>query len=99
MGQVLHQRATTTDEVRAAIQRSSASIHQRCELEPAGAELVGDVSPGLDDCLPVGMVEDLAYGGGYDRMLALGHMGERVSDPVNAASFPGRLEDPARCGP
>jgi hypothetical protein len=64
------------------------------ELRRAGAELVGDVAPGLDGGRPVGLVEGLPDRGGNDGVLALGHMGERVSDPVNAASLPGRLEHP-----
>jgi hypothetical protein len=46
------------------------------------------VAPGLDGGLLVGLVEGLADRGGDDGMLALGHMGESVPDPVN----PGAVE-------
>jgi hypothetical protein len=48
--------------------------------------LVGDVAPGLDGGLLVGLGEGLADRGGDDGVLALGHMGERVPDPVNAGA-------------
>jgi hypothetical protein len=58
----------------------SASLGRR-------AERVGDVAPGLDGGLLVGLVEGPPDRGGDDGVLALGYMGERVSDPVNQGAF------------
>jgi hypothetical protein len=54
--------------------------------------LVGDVAPGVDGGLPVGLIEGLADRGGGDGVLALGRMGERVPDPVS----PGAVEEAFR---
>lgn len=52
-------------------------VHQRAELGPAPAQLVGDVAPGFAGALAVRLDESLADGCGDHGVLAARHMGER----------------------
>jgi hypothetical protein len=48
--------------------------------------LVGHVPPGLCGGLVVGLEKGLSDRGGDHRVLAFGHMGERVAHPVDAGA-------------
>ena len=67
-----------------------AVIHQRGELGPSRAELIGDVSPGLVRRVGVGLQEGLADRRGDHGVLALLHMRQGVAHPMN----PGAVEKP-----
>ncbi len=69
-------------------------VHQRAELRPAAAELVGDVAPGLAGALAVGLDEGLADGGGDHGVLAARSIGERVAGEMNPAPLPGGADHP-----
>ena len=71
-----------------------AFIHQRSEFWPAGAKLVRDVAPNLLRAFLVGLVEGLPDCRSNDGVLALGHVGEGIAHPVDAAALPRRIEDP-----
>jgi hypothetical protein len=53
-----------------------------------GAELVGDMSPGLLRRLLVGLQERLPQSGRHHSLLTFGHVGERVAHPMD----PGAVE-------
>jgi site-specific DNA recombinase len=71
-----------------------ALVHQRGELGPAGPELVGDLAPGLARRILVGLEESLAQGGGDHGVLALGHVGQGIPHPVDAATLPSGTQYP-----
>ncbi len=83
------------------VRAMALTVHERPELGPAGAELVGDMPAGLRCGLVVGQKEGLADRRGHDGVLALGHRGARVSHEVDAAPLPGRPDPPlnGRLGP
>eukprot|EP01137_Pigoraptor_chileana_P013759 Opistho-2@67633 len=67
-------------------------VHARAQLWPAGAQLISDLTPDLCCGGMVGLKEDLADGSSDYRVLALGHVGQRVSHEVDAAALPGGAE-------
>jgi hypothetical protein len=69
-------------------------VHQRAELGPAGAQLVGNVPPGLGGAGVVGPDEGLPDRGRNHGVLALGHVSERVPHEVDAAALPGGADHP-----
>ena len=70
-----------------------ALVHQRGELRPAAAQLIGDVPPGLVRSVSVGLQKGLADRGGNHRVLALRDVCQGVSDPMHATTLPGSAED------
>ncbi|BBB12243.1 hypothetical protein SPYCA_1501 [Sphingopyxis sp. FD7] len=50
-------------------------IHAGAKLRPAGAQLVGNLTPDLCRSGMIGLEEDLADGGGNNGVLALGNVG------------------------
>src|SRR5262249_39368450 len=60
-----------------------AIVHQRGELGPASAQLVGDVAPGLLRSISIGLQKSLTDSGGDHGVLALRDMRQGVSDPMN----------------
>ncbi len=70
-----------------------SGIHAGTELGPSGAELVGDVTPGLGGGGMIGLEEDLPDRGGNDGVLAFRHVGQRVAHEMDAAALPGGTED------
>ena len=68
------------------------SLHQRSELGPAPAQLVGDMAPGLVSGICIGLRESLTDRRGYDGVLALRDVRQRVSDPISATPLPAGAE-------
>lgn len=69
------------------------SVHAGAKLRPSGAELVGDVTPGLGSGGMIGLEEDLPDRGGNDGVLALRHVRQRVAHEVDTAALPGGADD------
>lgn len=65
-----------------------AVVHEGGELRPARAHLVGDEPECLARRFLVGLEEYLAQRGGDHAGLGLGHVGERVAHPMDAAALP-----------
>jgi hypothetical protein len=60
-----------------------AVVHELAELGPAGAELVGDVAPGLPGAVLIGLQEGLAQRRGDDRLLPLACVSQGVPHPMH----------------
>jgi hypothetical protein len=69
-----------------------AVVHQRGELGPARAQLIGDMPPSIVRRLGIGLQKGLPDRSGDHRVLALGHVRERIAHPMNSASLPARTE-------
>ena len=61
-------------------------VHERRQLRPAPAHLVGHMAPGRSGLFAVGLVERLADRGRDDRVLPTRDVGQRIPDPVNAGA-------------
>ncbi len=61
-------------------------VHQRAELRPSGAELIGDVAPGSGRGGVVGLNEGLPDGGRDDGGLAARDVRERIPHEVHAGA-------------
>ena len=68
-------------------------VHEGSELRSSDTELVGDMPPGLNGTLVVGLDEGLSDRGGDHGVLTLGNVGKRIAHGMNAAPLPGRAED------
>lgn len=73
-------------------------IHEGSQLRPSGAELVGDVPPGLHGTVVVGLDERLSDRGGDHGVLALGNVGQRIAHGMHPASLPCRAEHAHKSG-
>src|SRR6516165_7468734 len=69
-----------------------AVVHQRGELGPTPAQLVGDMAPGLMRSVSIGLQEGLADRGSDHGVLALRNMRQGISDPMNATPLPAGAE-------
>lgn len=65
-------------------------VHERSELRPPRAELIGDVAPGLSGALAVGLNEGLPDRRRDHGVLTLRHMRQSIPHEVN----PGAVEEP-----
>ena len=60
-----------------------ARVHQRRQLGPARAALIGDLAPGLAGGREIGLQEGLAQRRRHHRVLALGNVGQGASQPMH----------------
>ena len=69
-----------------------ALVHEGGKLGPARAELIGHVPEGRVGSFPTGLKEHLAERRGDHALLPLGHVGQRVAQPMDPAALPGGAE-------
>ena len=75
-----------------------AVVDEGGKLRPLASELVGGVTQRLAGTGAIGLDKGLAERGRDHALLGLADMGQGVAHPVNAASLPGRANDPADGG-